>query len=189
MTRILSTSFLIAICILTISCNSTSNKLSETHNYQLTQKYTDDTNHFTIQLPENWETHPKYDGNVLMANGPFLTSSKTQMTRAGAFAINIVEMPIAHSTEIFYNGNLDPIKEEYKDFRIIEEYDIDISGITAKYISHSLTVNKIPVTNIQIYFCKGKKGYILNGSAVTEDFANYRDLYTEIARTFMFTEN
>lgn len=185
MTKILSTSILIAICVLTVCCNSAPNKLPETHNYQLTQKYTDDTNNFSIQLPENWETHPKYDGNVLMANGPFLTNSQTQMTRAGAFAIRIVEMPIAHSTEVFYNGNLNPIKEEYKDFRIIEEYDIDINGISAKYISHSLTVNEIPATNVQIYFCKDKRGFILNGSAVTEDFATYRDLYIEIASTFM----
>lgn len=184
----LSVCFSIVIFSVTISCNRPSKKLPETHIYQLTKKYADEQNNFQIQLPENWEILPNFNGSLLTTAGPFIPDSKTQMTRDGGFALTIVELTLEHSTEVFYKGNIGPIKEEYKDFKIIEEADIDISGIPAKYICHSVTVNSVPATNIQIYFCKGKKGYILNGSAVTEDFPTYRDLYIEIARTFTITK-
>lgn len=164
-------------------------KLPETNNYQLSQKYIDDKNSFTIQIPQDWQAFPNYQGQTLMTAGAITDSTKTDMKRAGGFGVSITDLNKEYSNETFYYRNLDPIKKEYKDFDIIEEYDIDINGIPAKYISYSVTVKSKLVTSIQVYFCKGLKGYILNGTALGDSFETYRDLYIQIARTFTLRDN
>lgn len=159
-------------------------ELPITNSYSLTQSYNDSINHFTINFPADWTIMPNYNQFTLMGAGPLKTDSLTPMKRDGGFGLDINKYDREVTTDEYYNGNLNSIKKGYTKFKILEEKNINLNGISAKYVAHQALVNGKEIVSIQIYFTKSKSGYILNGSATSESYESYRDLYIEISRTF-----
>lgn len=164
------------------------NRLPVTNKYKLEQQYIDSNNGFTMSFPNNWTILDSYQDYTLMGAGPISIDTSSQMERQGGFGLDISVLKQDYSTIEYYQGNLTSIKKAYLDLKIIEEKSINLNGIQAKYIAHQCTVEGKPFTSIQVYFTYNKKGYVLNGTAISEEFERYRDLYIEIARTFKITK-
>ena len=110
------------------------------------------------------------------------------MKRDGGFGVRLRDLGKEYPSQVWFEGNMKPLKIDYPDFKIVEQGDIDINGVPGIYVCHSVTERGVPITTIQIYFTKGTTGYILNGTSTAEKFKDYRDLYIEIARTFSFVK-
>lgn len=160
------------------------NQLPVTNFYKLGQLYVDSINNFSMNFPNDWIVLNNYQDYTLMSSGPINEDISSKMKREGGFGLSISVFKKSVSTKEYYQGNLKSIKQEYKDIKILEERDIDLNGIPAIYVAHQCTINDMLITSIQVYFFNDNKGYVLNGSATSEDFEQYRDLYIEIARTF-----
>jgi hypothetical protein len=156
----------------------------DTTGIELSQVYYDSINNFTIRYPEEWILMENYQKFTLMGSGPVLIDEKTKMTRDGGFGLDIKSYDETFTNTSFYEGNLKSIRETVIDFKIIEEKTINLNGIKAKYVSHKCIYNETPVTSIQVYFFNDQKGYVLNGTATSEEFTKYRDLYISIALSF-----
>jgi hypothetical protein len=183
---------LLALCIWNSSCNSQSTPATEkitlpvTHKYELTQTYSDSINKFSMSFPKGWQLSSNYQGNVLMGVGPLISAENKIMKRDGGFGVRLRDLGKEYPSQVWFEGNIKPLKKDYQDFKTIEQADIDLNGISGIYVCHSVTERGTPITTIQIYFTRGTIGYILNGTSTTESFKEYRDLYLEIARTFKF---
>ena len=159
--------------------------LPKTGNYNLSQVYIDSLNEFSLRFPESWTVMGNYQDYTMMAAGP-ITNDSSAMYRDGGFGLDVADLDEKLSSTEYYKGNLNGITDTYPDLQILEEKDITLAGQTAKYVAHACTVNGNPVISIQVYFTKGKKGYVLNGTAFQNEFDKYRELYIEIARTLEF---
>lgn len=151
---------------------------------ELSQVYHDSINNFTIRYPKDWTLMNDYQNSTLMGAGPILTDKKTKMTRDGGFGLSISSYNKDYTTVQFYKSNISSIRQSFSDFKIIEEKTIDLNGIKAIYVSHESSSDETPITSIQVYFFIDQKGYILNGTAFSDEFTKYRDLYISIAMTF-----
>ena len=157
----------------------------ETDYFSLPQSYSDKNNNFSINFPSEWLIVPGYNQFTLMATGPLLIDSSRIITNV-AFGVDIENQKESYSVEIYYKGNLSTIKKTANSFELLDEKDINIDGIRAKYVAFKFINKDISMITVQIYVMKNKKGYILNGSAPADSYGTSRYLFTEIARTFKF---
>lgn len=162
-------------------------ELPKTHHHVLEQVYTDSINNFSIKFPKGWTFSNNTNKYTLIAAGPILlNNSKNKMVRDGGFVIDIKKFDEIPSVESYYLGNIEEISKTYSDFYTLEENSIFIDGVRGLYTEHQCKVSKLPIKSVQVYFIHKNKGYILSGTATTEKFEKYRDLYIEIARSFKF---
>ena len=163
-------------------------KLSITEHHELSQTYSDTKNNFTMGFPNDWEVMNNYQDYTLMAKGPIIVDDSGNIEIKGGFGLNITSYNKNFTPLQYYEGNLKSIIRAYPDLKILEEKNINLNGIPAKYVAHQCTVNGTLMTSIQVYFFNSNKGYVLNGTATSESFEIYRNLYIEIAKTFKLIE-
>jgi hypothetical protein len=159
-------------------------KLSVTKHHELGQNYSDIKNNFIMEFPNDWEVMNNYQNYTLMATGPIIIDNSGNIEIKGGFGLNITPSNQNFTSDQYYKGNLKSFIKAYPDLKILEEKNINLNGIPAKYVAHQCTANGILMTSIQVYFFNSNKGYVLNGTATSENFEVYRNLYIEIAKTF-----
>ena len=153
-------------------------------NVQLEQLYESPASKVSINLPKDWQVTEKKLETVttILAAGP--ASDNNAMTRKGAVEINIIEFDKDFTNEDFYNGNIASVKTRSKDFKMMQEPELDLSGIPSKCAIFSCSNNGVSITSIQVYFFMNRKGYIINGMSGSDHFSDYKDLYLSIIKTF-----
>ncbi len=157
------------------------NAASDTSKSALSQVYSDRENNFIIKLPADWiATEKEQEGMISVLAGP----GNGQTIRDAAVGVNIMDYTKELTTEDFYYGNIALIKNNSKDFKMIQETDMDLNGIKSKCAIFSCVNNGISITSIQAYFFQNKKGYIVNGTSSSEHFSEYQDIYTAILKSF-----
>ncbi len=159
---------------------------ADTAHNALGQIYADKKNTFTLNLPKDWLANEKeQEGMTIIVAGP---ANNTAM-RNGAIGVNVMDYDKDLSSSDFYYGNIGLIKNNSKDFKLLQETDLDLSGIPAKCAIFSCINNGIPITSIQAYFFQNRKGYILNGTSASDHFNEYQSLYIAIIKSFRMRGN
>ena len=105
------------------------------------------------------------------------------MTRDGAVMLSIVNFDKDFTTADFYSSNIATVKNESKDFAMIQESDLDINDVSTKCAIFSCDNGGIATTSIQVYFFRNKKGYIINGTSAGSRFNDYKSLYLSIIKS------
>jgi hypothetical protein len=159
-------------------------QLTVTKHHELVQTYSDTKNNFSMKFPGNWEVMNDYQDYTLMATGPIIVDDSGKLEIKGGFGLSISPFDKKFTSYQYYEGNLKSILKAYPELKILEEKDLNLDGIPAKYVAHQCSLNNKLMTSIQVYFFKSNKGYVLNGTARSENFEKYRDLYIEIAKSF-----
>lgn len=166
------------------------NQLPETHKFALTQVFRDSIHHFTIHFPANWAIQTDTSRNVVQSSGPCLTDNKKTQSWTGVFAVNLVPALKGYTNEREVLDHLNYLKKEMSDFKLLEDYKIDINNIPGEYIHYAGTFNGRALDVMHIHFVSGSKKYVFIGSvsAETDSIAfDYQELFVEIARTFKET--
>ena len=164
-------------------------QLPITEYYNLNQVYVDSTHHFSIRFPGDWTIKDNVKENTLMATGYLHRDSGSDVRMEEAFWISIAEMGQEYTTDEYYKGNMSFIKEGKSlenEVEFMAERELDLNGIPTKYVMCRTYYKGLQLVSIQVYFATGTKGYLLSGSANWIAFEDYRDLFVEIARTFVF---
>jgi len=141
-------------------------------------------NHYRITFPSNWKRNLE-DVEQVIYMGPPIDSGYFKSD--GSFGINVNTIPNGYTTKDAMKLALKQIEGEkmFSNYKIAEQKSILIHNKTFEYIIFQVEANGIVFTSLQFYLVDKNRFYILGGTLPAPSLGKYREIYFNIAKTFV----
>ncbi len=163
-------------------------RIPYSHQFQLTQQIDVPQYGLRLSFPQDWEVVLGQNDFAVTGKGPIGSDITDIIKPDGRFDIKVSKLPNPTTTDAYYEGNLRSIHVTWPGFMIIEEKNIRLHDIKARYVIHECLINGQTMTSYQIYFTHHQHGYVLNGYIPGDDLETYRTLYHEITRSIKISD-
>lgn len=143
-------------------------------------KYANKEKGFSITFPKNWETKEGIAGAVVASLSPRESDSDNFRENVN---IVIEDLPKDLTSEEYYQAGIVNLRK-VPDFKEDQKGKITIDGKEAVWLIASHKSSNVSAKMIQYYVVKGKKAYVITGTALADSFGKYKPQFDQIAQSF-----
>lgn len=143
-------------------------------------KYTNKEKGFSITFPKNWETKEGIAGAVVASLSPRESDSDNFRENVN---IVIEDLPKDLTSEEYYQAGIVNLRK-VPEFKEEQKGKMTVDGKEAVWLIASHKSSNVSAKMIQYYVVKGKRAYVITGTALADTFAKYKPQFDQIAQSF-----
>jgi hypothetical protein len=132
---------------------------------------------YSITVPTDWTKSEDTKGLDVMFMGP--PNPEDQISDA-TMNVKTGPLPAQISLDQFYSVNIESLKKDFKDFKIIEEGKRLIDGHPTKYIVYSYDQSGMSITIRQYFLIKDQVAYLFTFGAESKYYQDYISQFDQI---------
>lgn len=143
-------------------------------------KYVNKEKGFSITFPKNWETKEGIAGAVVASLSPRESDSDNFRENVN---IVIEDLPKDLTSEEYYQAGIVNLRK-VPEFKEEQKGKMSIDGKEAVWLIASHKSSNVSAKMIQYYVIKGKRAYVITGTALADTFGKYKPQFDQIAQSF-----
>ncbi len=146
-------------------------------------RYYNDDLSISVKNNDGWEIKENYENIPVFFMSPL--DGDADMFQENINMVN--ESAPGYSLSQYYDANLKNINLYLQGFEVVEEpVNLEINGETFKKMAYKHSSQGIDLKVLVYFAVKGGKGYVINCTALTSTFEDFRPQFEALANSFMF---
>lgn len=146
------------------------------------QRVSNDEVGVSLAIPAGWKKASVYQQAAFVLIEP-PTEAGDSFSENVSMVLDVFSAPL--TLDQYFQVSQDAIQQALKQVAIQQTGETLLGGQRVKWLRYSHVMKVGELVALQYYVVKGGKGYVLTYTSRLEDFARYRELFEENAKTLV----